>query len=357
MWEGSYGKEPFDLRLTVLRLCRNLGRIIAFTCLGTVLFVGGYYVKNVALGPEPEYRVSSLFRVEYDVAEEKDVGTVHINEMTWNTYVDTEMFLNAVRGYLPDSLRETGSGELAEEINALLASNLKVLTITVTTEDPDKSLAIAAAAEKAMVQDFPNEISEITSAAVIDPGTEAQTVYPDVRPLRAVILSAVLSLFFTVVFLLLKELGDDSIWLPSVLRCRYGLNVVGTPESPEAEENLRYLFREKKRVAVCPLNERTDPADVLKALRKICGGELPGQAETEWFPAPAPLEKPECIRALREADGILLVVPAGKHGGKQTEYVLDFLKQQDCSVTAALLWNADEFLLRCYYGFRRNRQN
>ena len=29
--EVSYGKEPFDLRLTCLRLCRNLWKIVAVT--------------------------------------------------------------------------------------------------------------------------------------------------------------------------------------------------------------------------------------------------------------------------------------------------------------------------------------
>jgi len=44
--EASYGKEPFDLRLEVLCLCRNLWKILAVTVLGTVLFGGGYYVKT-----------------------------------------------------------------------------------------------------------------------------------------------------------------------------------------------------------------------------------------------------------------------------------------------------------------------
>ena len=37
--EASYGKEPFNLRLLLLRLGRNLWEILALTILGTVLFL------------------------------------------------------------------------------------------------------------------------------------------------------------------------------------------------------------------------------------------------------------------------------------------------------------------------------
>ena len=349
MNNGYYGREPFDLRLTVLRLIRRLGLIILVTLAGTLVFGGGYYVKNVLLKAEPDYSVTSTYRVEYDVAEEKDVGTVHINEMTWNTYVDTQMFQAYVRAYLPAELQQLSDSELASALNAVLASNLKVLTTVVITETPEKSLKIAAAVEKAMVQDFPKEISEIISISVIDNGVEAQEVYPDVRPLRAVILSAVLSCFFCVVFFLLKELGDDSIWLPSSIGHRYGLKVLGTIESPELSENLTYLFQGKKHVAVCAMEEQTDPVQVIDKLREICGEYGPLQEEGGWFPAPAPLLAPESCQALRKAEGILLAVPAGSHVGKRLEYILEFLEQQDCKITAVILWDADELLLKSYY--------
>ncbi len=99
MWEGSYGKEPFDLRLTVLRLLACADRILLLTLAGTLLFGGGYYVKNVLLRQEKQYGITSVYRVEYAVEEEKDVGTVYINEMSWNTYLHSQEFLDAVMEY------------------------------------------------------------------------------------------------------------------------------------------------------------------------------------------------------------------------------------------------------------------
>lgn len=353
MWKGYYGKEPFDLRLTALRLLRSGGWILAATLAGALLFGGGYYVKNVLLQPEPAYRVTSVYRVEYAVAEEKDVSTVHINEMTWNTYLDTQMFLDEVRRYLPEGGNET-DGQLAESIRAVLASNLKVLSTEVTAASETDSLKIAAAVEKALIFDFPQKISEVASISLIDPGTAAQEVYPDVRPLRAFVLSALLSFLAAVTATLLKQLGDDEIWLPSTIRCRYGLNVLGTLESPAFLENLRFLFRECKTAAICPVQERIDPAQVTERLREICQEAL--AAECQWVAVPSPVGCPECCRELRQADGILVTLAAGSHAGKQLEYVMEYLAQQDCRITAVLLWDADERLLRAYYGFRREKR-
>ena len=82
--EVSYGKEPFDLRLMCLRLCRNLWKILAVTVVGTLLFGGGYYVKNVVLQPDPGYAASSTYKVEYK-ENPNAAGAYYINEATWRS--------------------------------------------------------------------------------------------------------------------------------------------------------------------------------------------------------------------------------------------------------------------------------
>ncbi len=59
IWEGSYAAEPFDFRLTMLRMMRSMGWIVLFTLLGTCLFGGGYYVKNVLLGEKAQYEMDT----------------------------------------------------------------------------------------------------------------------------------------------------------------------------------------------------------------------------------------------------------------------------------------------------------
>lgn len=340
MWKGYYGKEPFDLRLTALRMLSGLPLIIGITLLGSLLLGGGYYVKNVLLEGESRYSATSRYRIEYAVEEEKDVGTVYINQMSWNTYLRSEMFLEEVRKYM------TQMSETDWALEALVESDLRLLTTVVTTDDPEKSILIAGAVEAALEREFARQIKEIDEIRVIDSGDSAGEVVPDVRPGRAFALSAVLSCFFAIVILLLKETGDDSIWLPSSLWKRYGLRSAGTPESKEFAENLRYFFPQgMERVALCGCGDGTDLKDVSEKLRQKCPETVGGK----WFAAEEdPFGAGVCDR-LRQAEGVLLAVQAGRHGGRRLERVLEYLEQQDCRVTAAVLWGADERLIRRYY--------
>ena len=137
----------------------------------------------------------------------------------------------------------------------------------------------------------------------------------------------------------------DALWLPVAMWKRYGLPAIGTLESKALAENIKYLFADKKRVAVCPVTKDTDPAQVLQALQEVCGTEN----LQDWYPVPAPALSPEVCEELREADGILLVVESGIRGNVSLEPVLEYLQQQDCKVTAAIMANADERLLKAYY--------
>lgn len=358
MWEGSYGKEPFDLRLMVLRLIRNLDKILVLTVVGTLLFGGIYYVKNVLLRPEPEYSVTSTYKVQY-VVEPTKSGDYYINSATWDTLVHTREFLEAVQGYLQEStaaegkVSESGGAaeltmeEISEAISATLPADFHIPTTTVVTDDPAKTVLIASAVEQAMMKELVEMMrKEVTTVSVMDPGDVAKEVPLDVRPARAFVLSAVLSLFFIIVFFCLKETGDDSIWLPATLRKRYGLSVLGTIYSPEIKENINYLFADKKKVAVCCVDNKGNPAAVVEGLMEV----ETDRKDVEWIPMPAPLLCPESFEALRKMDGILLAVSAGQHAGKPLEYVLEMLGQQDCRITAAILWEADEALIRAYYG-------
>ena len=340
MWEASYGKEPFDLRLTTLRMLRNLHKIIGVTLVGTLLFGGGYYVKNIMLRGENSYEAASVYKVDF-VDEPSKAGDYYINEMTWNTYVHADEFLDAVRNHLeedgaldsfsPDSLENLGT-----QLSAKLDSDVHVPSTIVTTDSPEKSLFLAKAVEQAMTEEFVQDNEQIKDIKVIDAAQTATEVVPDVRPLRAFVLSAILSCFFAVVIFLLTELGSDDIWLPATLRRRYGLAAPGTVNSREFRTNMEYLFRGKENIAVCTVSDDGNPIQVAEVLKKSSAEK----ANTE----------------MREADGVLLAVNAGRHSGRKLERVLEFFATQEIPVTAALLWEADEKLIRAYYSLPDARE-
>lgn len=365
MEKGYYGKEPFDLKLTVLRLVRNLPGLIAATLAGTLVFGGGYYCKNVLLQGEKEYSAVSVYKVEY-VDEPSKSGDYYINEMTWNTYVHSTDFLDAVMNHLMadtaayDFWYVQSREHLSGMIEAKLDSDLHVPSTIVTTELSGWSVLVAAAVEETMAQEFAEGNREIAAIHVMTPAEAAVEVLPDVRPMRAFVLSAILSGFFAVTVFLILEIGSADIWLPAVLRRRYGLAAAGTLKSRELSSNLAYRFAGKKRAALCAADEHTDIAEVGNALKNVMDGVMEGVMddvmETEWIPMPQPLFNGESARTLREMDGVLLVVRAGSHAGKPLERVLEYFTEQDIQVTAALLWEADEWLIRAYYNLSKGNK-
>lgn len=376
MLQGSYGKEPFDLRLTVLRLLRQIHIVVIVTVLGVAVFGGGYYVKKVLLGGEKQYEITSVYHLEYDVEVEAEVTTVHINYATWNTYLQSDLFLDALLAHLEsNNTMSDGSklkltkAELGPMLEAFVQTDLRMPSVAVTTNDPEKSTLISKAVEAAMVQEMDENIREVTDIQLIDSGV-AEEVIPDVRTGRALILSAILSFFFVVLYLLLKETWEDGIYLPSSILKRYGVKCVGgialgaalpdteksvaETEKPETKttwttkemgENLAYFFGGKSKVALCPVSEDINPEVLLKKLQEL----HPETVGKEWFATPAPLLCPEICSELRGADGILLAVNSGGNVGKQFERVLEFFGQQDCEVTAVILTDVDAALLKCYY--------
>ena len=358
MWEASYGKEPFDLRLTALRMFRNLHKIIGVTLIGTLLFGGGYYVKNVMLRGGNSYEAASVYKVDF-VDEPSKSGDYYINEMTWNTYVQADEFLTAVRAHLEkddalDSFSTDSLENLGAQLAAKLDSDVHVPSTIVTTDSPEKSLLLAKAVEQAMTEEFVQNNEQIKDIKVIDAAQTATEVVPDVRPMRAFVLSAILSCFFAVVVFLLTEIGSDDIWLPATLRRRYGLAAPGTVNSRDFSANMEYLFRGKENIAVCTVSDDCNPIQVAEALQESCtkGANM----EKNWIPVPAPFLCPEAAKQMREADGVLLVVNAGRHSGRKLECVLEFFATQEIPVTAALLWEADELLIRAYYSLPDARE-
>lgn len=354
MLEMCYGKEPFDLRLTVLRYWKNLCKILLLTLAGTLLFGGGYYVNKIVLAPESAYTVTSTYMVEY-VVNPLQSGDYYINEMSWNTLVQSHEFLTTVQERVHEiTAEEVGAEmkvsveELSGAISAKLPSDWHIPTTTVVAEEPERALFIARAVETSMMEKLVELSKEVKKISVIDPAISVQQVEQDVRPVRAFVLSSVLSFFFVTILFLLKELGDDSIWLPATLQKRYGLATLGTINSPELLANLSYLFQGKKNLAVCSTDDSVDTLEVVTALSDKDKLELVSGRRV-WTAVPAPLMCPETCEVLREMDGMLLVVPAGSRTGKRLEYSLAFLSQQDCEIVATLLWNADEGLIRCYY--------
>lgn len=347
MWEDRLDREPFDLRLTALRLLRCLGPIALVTALGSILFGGGYYIRKSLL-VEPRYAATITCKINYTDPPTKS-GDYYINATTWNTYVTSQEFNRLVLD--TDAIKSMDSiGE--NVISADVPSDIQVPTFTVTGPLEGQVRIWEEAVAEVVAGPWAARLPEVASIEIIDMGPVGPVTDEFYRPARAFVFGGILACFFGVILFLLREICADSIWLPATLRKRYGLMAVGTVYGRELAENIRYAFLEKtkpmKKIAMCAVDDKTDPNEALESLREqkaLQGGQ-------DWMPMPAPCYSPEAVRSLREADGVLLIVPAGLHAGKPLERTLEFLAEQDVKITAALLWEADEKLIRAYYGMK-----
>ena len=357
MWECSYAKEPFDLKLLVLWGLRQVWIVILGSVLGALLVGGGYCLWNGVIAGEKQYSVTTMYEVIYGSDPNTQYEYTYINDFTWNQLVTTDLFLDFMKeqaeketGALATFLQEEDFVQHPENyLAADLPSDLRMPTTTVTTSDRELSEALNRVVQRAMeaLGEYKLEIERIMVADTKEPVLVDNTP----RTLQASILGAVSGALFVLFALFVSYCMSEGIWVPETFTFRFGipmLGAVGTSETALLEAdgaNLTYHFRGKKQIAVMAADPQLD----LKAVVKC----LPVVPDLTYVCIPSFEQVPQAAECLRKADGILLIVEAGTNGGRRIMHLLESLKMQDVQVTGALLWNADRKLLNRYYFGRR----
>ncbi len=368
MWECNYGKEPLDIRLLILRFLRKSPVILLAAFLGAVCIGGTYFLKKVTFGPAKEYEAVTDFYIDYAVQENGEEYT-YFNQTTWTQLITDDVFTDRILTYMSgmeisgaeDELQsiplederewsgplqdvEKAAGitkrELQGYLYATMLSDTRIVTTTVTTNDLELTMKIEKALIRAM-DDFGEEQKEIKEVRILQEPMEASLVIADVRTFRACMLGIVVFVFVTVFYLLIYFVLDEGIHIPVTFERRVGIPMLGTICSRELSVLAERLFAEKS--VYC------EP--VLVTADKTVNLEQVKEALAERGIAATADEKLNGIENYFEAlqnKKLLLVVKAGGHNGKQIEKFLGFCKKCDLCVEAALLWEADEKLIRAY---------
>ena len=345
MWQGRFAKEPFDLKLFVLRCIDNV-KWIFFGALASAICIGGiYYLSNVTFGGSIPYQITHKLDVTY--AKDPDTGLEYSYYVayTWNDWIKSDKFLSE---HLEGNTLTMEAGVFQQHYEMTLPSDVRNPYLVIT--HPDKGTAEQLSVVLlAGLEAFAGEQQEIETITVIDTDGPVLQVR-DIRTFRAVVLGAVIGTFFALFALAFQVILEESIYLPETFSYRYGIPVAGYLDqegnySEEIKVGIEYLFAGMDKVgitAVEPELDLTKGQVLFENDRAVC--------------LPSVLQIPQSVEYLREKEGNLLLVKAGNGNGKAIESVLYLCEIHNVKITAALLADADRRLIGRYrFGLHRKK--
>ena len=347
MWECRYGKEPLDTRLFVLRLIKKIPILFLTAVLGALCAGGPYFLMKVTFGPAKEYEAVTDFYIDYALQEDGMQHT-YINFATWNQLVKEDVFTDRILTHmsgvedaaaqLTEAEKKAGvtKKELQKYLSATVLSDTRIATTTVRTNDKTLTMRVEKALIQAML-DFGKQQKEIAEIRILQEPTEASLVIADVRTFRACMAGVVVFVFVAALYLSLYYALDEGIHIPAAFERRFGIPMLGTINEKALSVLVSKLFEEKP--TLLAVDEEVDLEQVKSAL-------VEKKIETaEAYKLEELFENPQTDISGKK---LLFIVKAGAHNGKRVEKALAFCEKCGASVVAALLWKADEKLIRAY---------
>ncbi len=327
----KYVNEGMDCKKLLLLFIKKIWVAALAAVIGAALGGGIYLFHNVILSANREYQATSKLYLYFAPDETGEVYQAY-NGYTWNDLMSTERILNGTMSYLPDTYTEE---EVIAATTARILSDIRLLTITITTSDPNMTSEILKATNRSLVEMGEREI-EFTEIEVIAE-TEAKLVTADSRLLQAVLSGLVIVLILSLIAMALVYVLDDRIYVPGDLKCVTGLPFAGFQLTDKAEkgknsgeETLLEKLHEDMELNRAHLMKEYGTLDTLELSKK------------------SPVTEDVCDK-LRKVDGIILVIPFGRMDRTSLAYRIDQLTLQQCKPVGIIIKNADMRFMKWYY--------
>lgn len=310
-----------------LALC-FLGKVwIVFLAAAVGAVAGGviYGMSHVVPESEREYRAVSKIYLDFAVDETGEVYQAY-NGYTWNDLIATDPILDLTMLNLPEGYTRE---EVTAAAEAEILSDLRLLTITVTTHDPDRCEAIIHAMGQSLTE-LGDTAKEFKQIDVIQT-TEAKLVVADSRLLQAVLVGLAAAIILALLGMMFYYVLDDRIIVASDLKQVADVPFVGYAGAGERlngdyESNLAWL------------KERTGTVGVLTVTQS--------EAITQ-----------ESWQDLCSSEGVVVVADYGKVHAAYLTYIIEQLRVKECRLVGVAIGGADEKFLSRYYGRAIGRQS
>lgn len=338
----KYGNEGMDLKKLLLLLANRVWVVILAAVIGAAFGGGIYMLYHVAISNNREYQAQSKVYLDFAPDETGEVYQ-HYNGYTWNDLMSTDLILDTTMGGLPDDYtREEVIGATSAEI----LSDVRLLTITITTSSMERTDKILEATNKSLVEMGQRE-KEFIDIEVIK-ATEAKLLAADMRLLQAVLVGCVTALVLVFIALEFVYILDDRIYVSGDLRCVTKLPFVGY----EFENIERTDKRERELAAKLQKDAERNKMYLAKEPEE-------GQLEQEGgFGVLATLiiEKDKVITEqefenMRKAKGVLLAIPYKKIDRSSLAYRIEQLEVRKCKPAGIIIKDADMRFIKWYYNY------
>lgn len=351
----KYGNEGMDCKKYFLLFLQKFWIAVLAAVIGAAFGGGIYLFHHVVLNSNREYRAESKIYLDFAPDESGEIYQAY-NGYTWNDLMATKPILDGTMAYLPEDYTEE---EVILATRAEILSDLRLLTITVTTSSPERTTEILKATDLSLVE-LGKQAKEFNDIQIYRE-TEAELVAADPRLFQAGLVGFALALAAALLAMALCYVLDDKIYVPGDLKCVTGLPFVGfcLEEAGDGRKVSGGMTNEglgQGKDAGKATGKATDSREnrLLENLQRDLEKNwayLAGKTGTLTMFA---LEKNQTITAqtyeeLRKADGVLLAVPYGKMDRTTLGYRIEQLTLQECKLAGILIQNADMRLLKWYY--------
>lgn len=329
MQEIRYADAGMDMKKLGLCFMRNIWLVLIAAAVGAVAGSVIYTIAHTVPESEREYQAVSKIYLDFAADETGEVYQAY-NGYTWNDLMATVPILDVTMEYLPeDYTRE----EVAAATKAEILSDLRLLTIIITTHDADRTNMIMQATQKSLVRRG-DTAKEFKNIAVIQ-SEGAELVMADDRMVQAALIGLSIVVVLTLFGMLFYYMLDDRILLTVDLKIVTDASFVGYVGAGERldreyNDNLSYLRARLGTLATLSVAQKTMERTTEEENDAVITQE-------KW-------------KELCDAGGVVVVVEYGKVHAAYLAYILDQLKLRECRVAGIAISGADEKFLERYYG-------
>ena len=337
--EQLHASEKLNERSVYLRILKKLWIVPAAILAAACIFGGIYLLITLVIHDTRQYQKVSKLYIEF-AQDEQGKAYDYYNGATWTDLLSCDPQLyEAILKELPGETQAEGIERIKNTVKAEILTDIRLMTVTVTDSDRDRTAQMAAAVNHALVQ-FGKDKKEFDEIRLLSEG-EASLVVIGSRLRNALLLGAFLGGLFSFLLLWLWEILDDAVYVPEEAERRYGLPVVEirVQEEQQLPEVLTAEYRKDRELAAGGEAVTEIPAEYT-VIRKKQSAAPEKEAAT-----PVKQEHPEELHG----KAVFLKLTWGKRMGTQTERRINELRKQGVDLRGIILTDADADFLKKYY--------